>query len=30
LNRILKKQGINIMTGANVESVDSSGEGFAK
>nr|WP_183557709.1 dihydrolipoyl dehydrogenase [Mucilaginibacter sp. SP1R1]MBB6148078.1 dihydrolipoamide dehydrogenase [Mucilaginibacter sp. SP1R1] len=25
LNRILKKQGINIMTGANVESVDSSG-----
>ncbi|MBB6127126.1 dihydrolipoyl dehydrogenase [Mucilaginibacter lappiensis] len=26
LNRILKKQGITIMTGANVESVDSSGE----
>jgi dihydrolipoamide dehydrogenase len=26
LNRILKKQGINIMTSANVESVDSSGE----
>ncbi len=26
LQRILKKQGINIMTGANVESVDSSGE----
>jgi len=26
LARILKKQGINIMTGANVESVDSSGE----
>jgi dihydrolipoamide dehydrogenase len=25
LNRILKKQGINIMTGANVESVDTSG-----
>jgi dihydrolipoamide dehydrogenase len=26
LNRILKKQGINIMTGSNVESVDSSGD----
>src|ERR1700712_1921558 len=27
LGRILKKQGINIMTGSNVESVDTSGEG---